>query len=221
MNKLYKYVPSQYLESVFEKGELLFRNMSYFKQCEGKIRGDLLEGTHWDNPDNDIAIKGLTKRVTVKGNYSILNSIDSDLIFIFCLSKKFDEVLFSEFNCDACIEIYDIEEFIKRVRFAVRRLIAFREVGLLHREVMYYETNEPLQLDLDEVKNLVFMKEYSYSNQKEYRLVLGKKNSLKRKVRIIDNDRYSLFHNLDKGTAKEKKVTIGNLSDIAKIHISE
>jgi hypothetical protein len=59
--RLFKYLPSQYVDNVLSNGDILFRNFTYFKQVEGKTRGDYLEAHHRDNPDNNIKIKNLSK----------------------------------------------------------------------------------------------------------------------------------------------------------------
>ncbi len=75
--RLYKYLPSKYVENVLRRGELLFHNLTYFRQYEGEQRGDPLEGRHRDNPDNDIQIKNLSTGKIVKGDFSFLNTTDS------------------------------------------------------------------------------------------------------------------------------------------------
>jgi len=95
---LYKYLPAKYVNPVIQDGTLLFRNLSYFRQHEDNRRGDPLERFHRDNPDNDIAIRNLSTGKTIKGDFSFLNSTDTDLIYVFCLSKKFDTVTYPLLN---------------------------------------------------------------------------------------------------------------------------
>lgn len=47
-DRLYKYLPSRYAETVLA-GNLLFRNLSYFRQSEDAQRGDTIEGIHVDH----------------------------------------------------------------------------------------------------------------------------------------------------------------------------
>ena len=105
-------MPSQYAENFVKKGDLLFRNLSYFRQYEDNRRGDPLEGFHRDNPDNDITLSDPnTGKVLAKGDFSFLNSTNTDLINVFCLSMQHDSKLYKEFGSDCCIEILYTNEF--------------------------------------------------------------------------------------------------------------
>ncbi|MCU7808552.1 MAG: hypothetical protein KZQ73_11895, partial [Candidatus Thiodiazotropha sp. (ex Semelilucina semeliformis)] len=157
--KLYKYMPSQYAGSFVKKGDLLFRNLSYFRQYEDNKRGDPLEGFHRDNPDNDVTLSDpKTGRILAKGDFSFLNSTNTDSINVFCLSMRHDSRLYKEFCSDCCIEILDPDEFIRRTRIAVKKLISTHQSGLLHREVIYYHDNKPAGFDIKNPKNLAFVK---------------------------------------------------------------
>ena len=54
--RLYKYLPSRYLDAFVHRGEILFRNMAYFRKIEDKGRADLLEGLHVDRPDGGLML---------------------------------------------------------------------------------------------------------------------------------------------------------------------
>jgi len=101
---LYKYLPSQYADA-FLRGEILFRNLSYFKRLDCRSRGDATEGIHRDRPEGGATLENLSMGGTVYGDFTSLNEIDSDLVFVFCTSEIFDEALFHEFEADCCIEI--------------------------------------------------------------------------------------------------------------------
>ena len=159
---LYKYLPSCYVKNVLEKGELLFRNLTYFRQYECEKRGDPLEGHHRDNPDDDIVIDNLSSGKKIKGDFSCINSTNSDLIYVFCLSQSLNSHLYNEFESDVCIEITDTDEFIRRVLIAVKRLISLHKIGLLHAPVSYYAPNEPAEFNIKDPKELVFAKDNAF-----------------------------------------------------------
>lgn len=138
MPALYKYLPSKYFPAFLDRGEMLFRNLTYFRQHEGKVRGDAYEGIHKDHPGTDIVLANFTQGFRSVGKFSFLNSTNSDLVFAFCLSKRLSKDLMAQFECDACIEIFKPDEFIRRVRFALARLISVHRVGLLAQPVNYY-----------------------------------------------------------------------------------
>lgn len=214
--KLYKYLPSRYLDSVM-RGELLFRNLSFFKKLECDKRGDPLEAHHRDNPDNDIEIEIVRSGKKVVGDFSFLNSTDSDSIFVFCLSERYDHALYEEFGCDCCIEVSDVGELIRRTRFAVKRLISIHKTGLLFGPINYYMPNRPVELNVKEPKELVFAKEQVYSDQSEYRLVFGTKKAFSLTQSIIINNGYDFRGEAMKGNSKQKTLRIGSIQDITSV----
>lgn len=215
-NKLYKYLPSQYIKNLL-KGELLFRNLSYFRQSECNQRGDLLEGHHRDNPDNDITLMNLTRRTKTVGDFSFLSTTDSDHIFVFCLSNVYNHQLLNEFKSDACVEIFNTKEFIRRVQFKLKRLISLHKYGLLHGDAKYYKPNARAEFDINDPRELVFAKDVFFHHQVEYRLAFGNKKAFKLIKKIIDNVLYNFDTEAMKGTPKEKIINIGNISDIARL----
>lgn len=217
--KLYKYIPSKHAENFVKRGDLLFRNLSYFRQYEDNRRGDPLEGFHRDNPDNDITIQEpKTGKLLAKGDFSFLNSTNTDLINVFCLSKEHEDKLYEEFDSDCCIEILDSEEFIRRTRIAAKRLIFLHESGLLHGGLIYYHDNAPAGFDIKNPKNLAFAKGVHYQHQNEYRLVFGNRKAFDLKQQIVANAAYDFIGEAKKGTPKEKHLFIGDLSDIVNVY---
>ncbi|MEN6488183.1 MAG: hypothetical protein ABFD66_04760 [Smithella sp.] len=216
--KLYKYLPSQFVNAVIQEGILLFRNLSYFRQHEDNRRGDPLEGFHRDNPDNDITAKNPSLGMAIKGDFSFLNSTNTDLIYVFCLSKALNQRLFNEFEADACIEIIEIEEFLKRTKIAVENLPSVHNSGLLSDSVNYYQDNAPAGFDIKNPKNLSFAKGIHYQHQEEFRVVFGLQNAFDLTQQLVINRMYDPLGEAKKGVPKEKQIKIGNMVDIARIH---
>lgn len=219
-DRLYKFLPSKYVGSVFESGHLLFRNFTYFRQTEGKTRGDYLEAHHRDNPDNDVRISNLDTGKTISGDFSFLNSTDSDKIFMFCLTTHFDENLYEEFECDSCIEITDVPTFIKRIRFALAKLALKHSKGLICRPVTYYAPNKPSGANIKDPVDLAFIKDQIYSHQCEYRLVFGTKKAFRLKQQIVANAAYDFRAAAFQGTPMTKQLRLGSLAECATIHSS-
>ena len=213
--RLYKYLPYRYVGQVLNNGELLFRNLTYFQQYECEQRGDPLEGHHRDNPDNDIEITVLSTGEKIKGDYSFLNSTDAELIYVFCLSKTYSKELYEKFDSDACIEITDVEEFIRRVRIKIKQLISVHKNGLLHNDVKYYAANQPAEFNIKEPKEIAFAKDEAFRNQDEYRLVFGTKKAFKLEQKIVVNATYNFREEAMKGIPKDKLTKVGSISDIA------
>lgn len=217
-NRLYKYLPSEYLASTISKGEILFRNLTYFKQQEDKTRGDYLEASHRDNPDNDITITALKDGIRRNYDASFVNSTNSDLIFMFCTSLEFSPWYFKEFNCDACIEITEPEELCRRIRIAVKQKISTHKKGLLGGKVNYYRPNEPANQNIKDATVLPFLKDEIYSGQCEFRFVFGVRKAFELKQQIIMNKGHDFRAEAMKGVVKSKIVKIGSIEDISIVH---
>lgn len=216
--RLYKYIPSQYVDKVFKKGELLFRNLAYFSQYDDQRRGDPLEAHHRDNPDNDIVLKNLSTGTETKGDFSFLNTTDPNFIYAFCTSKEHRDDLYQEFQSEACIEVVDVEKFLLRIKVKLRRYVSCHESGLLHGDVKYYLANKPAEFSIKDPLELAFAKDIDYQNQNEYRIVFGTKEAFKLVQKIVDNRLYDFRREASKGSPDEMLIRIGDISDIARVH---
>ena len=217
-DRLYKYLPSKYLDSTVLKGEILFRNFSYFKKVEDKTRGDYLEASHRDNPGNDITITPLKDGIPRRFDASFINSTNSDVIYMFCTSLQHDSGLYEEFDCDACIEIANPKEFTRRMRVAVKQKIWAHKKGLLHGSVAYYHPNQPTNKNVKDATVLPFLKDEIYSGQQEFRFVYGTKKAFELKQQIVLNKGYNFREEAKKGVANSKIIRIGSIEDISIVH---
>lgn len=216
MTHFYKYLPSCFVENVLGKGELLFRNLTYFRQCEGRVRGDKYEGVHKDKPGTDVVIHNGSTGSDSVGKYSFLNSTDSDHIFGFCLSSRFDPGLMADFSADACIEFFDSDEFIRRVKMALGRMVYIHRVGLLARTVDYYKPSEPSLINITDPKSLAFVKNEYYRNQAEFRLAFGSLKAFKL-IRQIVQPHYDPYDEAITKTPRSRMMRVGPLRDIARL----
>jgi hypothetical protein len=213
---LFKYLPAAYVPALLERGELLFRNLTYFRQCEGRVRGDPYEGIHKDHPGTEREIRNLTNGFVSRGAFSFLHSTDSDQIFAFCLSQRLDARMAKDFGTDAVIEFFDPEELIRRVRFNLRRVLSVHRAGVLAKEVTYYRPDEPALFDVADPKNLAFVKNDQYRPQSEYRLVFGSRKAFKL-IQQIAQPHHDPYEDAMQKTPAEKLVRLGTLSDIARV----
>ena len=213
---LYKYLPAKYISAVLDNGEILFRNLTYFQQHEGKVRGDLYEGIHVDYPETDIVLKNNAGKSLAVERFSFLNSINPDTVFAFCLSKRFSKNLMNEFECDSCIEIFKPNEFIRRVRYRLASLISVHKVGLLAQSVHYYHPIKPAPFDTKNPIQIAFAKNEFYKDQEEFRLCFGTRQSFKLTQKIV-LPQYNPHDEALKGQCKEKLIKIGALNDIANV----
>jgi len=216
--KLFKYLPRDFVDTVRGRGDLLFRNLSYFRRIEEVGRNDLLEGLHMDRPDNDITIEAVDGGLTWKGPAAFLNSINHNRLLIFCLSEVLSEDLYTEFGADACIELVDPEEFIRRCQEVVCTQPRFAESGLLHNRVEYYAPNAPAIRSVKDPRCIPFFKHQTYSRQREYRLAVALRGGLKMTQRIV-NEQFTFDEELAAGRSDHRHVFIGPIEDITRVHL--
>jgi hypothetical protein len=215
--RLYKYLPYKYVKQIIQEGALLFRNLTYFRQYEDRIRGDQAEGIHIDNPDNHVTINILNKGITLIDDCSFLNSIEQDKVFVFCMSTILKQNLFDEFGADSCIVIENVSNFLLRCRSAIMRSPNYCKCGFLHRQVDYYRPNECAQRSVKDSKNLPFFKAANFEHQCEYRLVCGLKDALKLKQRLVKNKGFSFSDEIKSGQPLQRLFRIGKLEGIARV----
>lgn len=216
MQPLYKYLPDTYVPAVLDRGELLFRNLTYFRQCEGRVRGDPYEGIHKDHPGTEREIYNFRTGFISRGAFSFLHSTDSDHIFAFCLSRRLDAQMAKDFGSNAVIEFFDPEELIRRVRFTLRRVLSVHRAGVLAKEVTYYKPDEPALFDVADAKNLAFVKNEQYRPQSEYRIVFGSRKAFKL-IQQITQPQHDPYYDAMKKSPAEKLIRVGLLSDIARV----
>ncbi len=217
--QLYKYLPSRYVDSFVKQGIVLFRNLAHFRKSEDIGRRDLLEGLHLDYPDNPVTIQARHGSGWFRGRAAFLNSINTQRLFVFCLSEILAGSLFKKFSSDACVEILNPLEFIRRCRVAVGKKFYFRDSGLLNGPVSYYAPNRPAPIDVTNPRRLAFCKHESYADEHEYRLAFSLQGALKQTRRIVRLDGgFSFDEEIGVLVSDERKVIIGSISDIATVH---
>jgi len=217
-SRLYKYLPSAFVETLVDRGNLFFRNLSYFRKIEDKGRSDLLESLHMDRPDNPITLETPDGQVHWQGRAAFLNSINANRVFVFCLSEILSELLFQEFKADACVEIVDPGEFVRRCEATVHKQRRFSESGLLHGRVEYYAPNQPVRGDITNPRTIPFFKHQAYSHQSEYRFIVALKNGLQL-TRSIVNDLFTFDEEIAAGIEASRHVFIGSIRDIVRVHL--
>lgn len=187
---LYKYVPGKHVDAVMA-GDLLFRNLAFFRRVEDGARGDVAEGMHIDRPDNVVTIKdaetGIAKSA---GNFRFHNEIDQEKVFAFCLSTALDPRLFREFGCDAVVEITDVQYFLLRTASAINKSPMFAKSGLIAGEVEYYRSNRAAVGNVKNPEDLPFFKPIQFSRQREYRLVCAQRGGLVLRQSIVRGNHF-------------------------------
>ena len=137
--KLFKYLPSKYLDLVLKDGIFLFRSLSYFQDYEdAQIRGDKNEGDLRYSGHEGLLINNVTTGQSFKAPWVFKSKTDSEKIFIFSLSKKLCPNLAREFSADVCIEIENTAIVISKIVTAVHLRKSIKPNKLFQGEVKYY-----------------------------------------------------------------------------------
>jgi hypothetical protein len=212
-------MPARYVQSFLE-GNILFRNLVYFKKLENDPRVDIFEGVHVDAPDNDITLTNMSTNHAISGRFQFHNTSKKiENIYCFCASMKNDREL-RKFG-DSCVEIYDVEEFRRRIERSLRKKKALYRLDdpiLLANPVTYYEVNKPAPFFID-VKNpchLPFLKRHTYSQENEFRFVFAVRGGFQLLERIV-NQAYLEKEDIFSKKELSRVVGVGRIDDIARI----
>ena len=199
----------EHMENMLD-GKILFRNLPYFKKLDDKARGDKNEGSHIDSPSNLVTLT--FRQGSTHGNFSFINSLKyPEKVFIFCLSEKYDNTLYKAFNSDVCIQINNAQEFFQLCKCSfnkIRSLKFDKETGLINKKVEYFEYNKRTEGNVKDPCCIPFFKHQSFSNQKEYRLIFGKRWAFKKlQQEIVTRD----YRELNQYDGSEKEFLIEDL----------
>lgn len=215
--RLYKYLCGCHVQGLVD-GQLLFRSLSYFRQVEHAGRGDIYEGMHVDHPEGGVTITNLSRGTVTKGDFAFINRVRPDLIYCLCFSQRLHPHLFDEFSSDSCVEVTDVSEFLRRVALAVEGLKSPPDWELMHRPVEYYASNQTVQVNIKEPRNLPFFKLSSFSQQSEYRLVAAPSSAFHLIQEIVDTAAYDFSTGAAGGATREIRLQVGSIEDIAIVH---
>jgi hypothetical protein len=169
-----------------------------------------------DYPDNDITIENADGRRWQR-RAAFLNSINSNKLFVFCLSEVLSPSLYAEFSADSCVEILDLDEFFRRCRETISQQPRFSESGLMHDRVEYYAPGRPAIRNVKDPRCVPFFKHEAYSHQAEYRLATALRRGLQLTERIV-SQKFTFDEETLASRPAHRHVIIGSIKDIAKVH---
>lgn len=168
---LYKFTKRAFAKST-QGGNLLFRNLTYYKQHYDDQIGDYMEGWHVDSPDHDVTITTISHGYahprdiknaspvgkSICGPYSMRTRISEEKVFVHCLSTEFDETMSKKFDADACLVINNVTEFVRRCEIAGKNmsLFGFDKRGLISGEVEYFDPAKSIEIDIGRAKTFHF-----------------------------------------------------------------
>lgn len=137
-HSLFKYYDQRIWAEQFLDGEMLFRSLAYFRDCEDAVRGDEHEGTSRFLPDGGLLITNQTQGTQFTlAEYAFESTVKANEIFVFCASRRFGDDLAKEFNAVVAVEITKMPMLCERIRAALPSTAIFRA-----RRVDYYPQSQ-------------------------------------------------------------------------------
>ena len=174
---IYKYLPERFADAFVNRGEVLFRSLSYFHDLESTDgRADAYEGTRRYRPHGGLEITSVTtgQKSNFPESVSLESTAKTSDIFVFCASTQLGPTLAQEFQADTCIEIVDETRFVARLRAALTRRIRVRAPKTLLRGLVnYYECSEAPIVDWALPDRITMSKPARFKHQHEYRFAFA------------------------------------------------
>lgn len=216
--KLYKYISSKYLDDFINKGIILFRSLSYFKDYEDKqIRGDKFEGTRKYEPLDGLIINNLTtgQHLNIKGSFE--STAKNSEIFVFCMSFKYDKEFHNKFDADICVEFIDADEFINKVAQSIN---LFQDTKLIHGIVQHYSFTDPPIIDWALPEKIIMSKPECFKWQNEYRIAFAKNSTLNIENTDLVLRKSDSLNNLETSNSNHpfRYLELGSLKNLTKVY---
>src|SRR5947208_1936295 len=105
-HSLFKYYDKHCWAEKFLDGEVLFRSIAYFRECEDAVRGDEYEGTSTFLPTGGLQVHNHTQGTNVTLlEHAFDSEVKSNEIFAFCVSRRFGDDIAKDLKAVVCVEI--------------------------------------------------------------------------------------------------------------------
>lgn len=209
--RLFKYFSERQWADQMLEGDVLFRALSYFQQCEDSARGDENEGTSVFRPDGGLEItKQDGTKFTLQGSFE--STVKAREIFAFCLSRSFTKELASQFGAVACVEIADIPAFCARIKAAAPAGAIF-----FGGRVNYYDSAAGPEARWALPAQIAVSKLKSFAHEMEFRVGFALNDAFAFEnvdIKVIQGQK---AQSTDPATHPDHKLNVGRLADIAHI----
>lgn len=190
--KLYKFSDKKYLEDALHNGSILIRPALEFKAMENdnaRQDDELKKSTFMPGSYTQVLTMS-GQRIPIIGN--LTKSVSIGNYYAYCISSEYDTELYSDFEADACLEIYDVDAFAHRLSSAAA--IVLPDCEFEHLPVQYFD---PYEICKNEHVDPILSKDFRFAYQKEYRFFWFSRGKF--------------------STTGNQVLKLGNLADIAKI----
>jgi hypothetical protein len=207
----------QHLESFARKGEVMFNTLLYFLSCEDEARRDYLEDSNIYRPSNGLQITLTKTQQKLTDPRALISKVKNPhRVFIFCSSTENSDYLYKKFSAVGCVEIFNLNEFKKRVLRAIKQPIHnIKNQTLLADTVSYYDHEQESGTRHACPDQIIMSKLMNFSEEKEFRFAFAKdKNAFD-----VNNVDYLLSSGIVPSNlaGNGKKLTLGDLTDIVRV----
>lgn len=217
--KYYRFSSKEAAKLFVNEGLIYFNSLNYYKKYpeENNAIKDLNEGSiKLSIPKNNLEIifnEQVIKNDEISSQNIIIKKELKELenFFIFCLSNKYSEIMYSKFNANTCVEIKNIDELFRRIQKTLPE-----NYNLYFDDVEYYDP----KILIKNKKPLCLYKsqEYKYQSESRFYIHVPYIEETKCKANFKDIGQYkNLIMHLKLQKLQCIELKLGDLSDICHI----
>jgi hypothetical protein len=219
MPPLIRYFSELNARAFVERGEVLFRSLSYFRDYEDQgVRADEHEGTLVHLPSDGLRITRVDTGELIALPHRLESTAREDDIFVYCLSTELSDAIAERFQAEVAVEVVEPSKFLARVRSALSLRSRIRSDELVYQPVRYYEWHEPPIVDWALPERIAMRKPKLFEWQREFRFAVPVGEAFQ-----VENVSVKLvplnFPRIHRTTQHpEMLLKLGNLSKICRVH---
>lgn len=216
---LFRYLSERNARAFVERGELLFRALSYFRDYEDDgVRADEHEGTLVHLPAGGLKVKRVPTGETIAVSQRFESTAKEDSIFVYCMSTEFSIETAQRFKSERVVEILDPLKLLTLLRTSLSLRRNLKSNKLVYDRVHYYNWDEPPIADWALPERIAMRKPKVFEWQKEFRFAVPVGDAFD-----IENVRVKL---VEANATRQRSLVrhpelllkLGNLSKISRIH---
>jgi len=219
MPSLFRYFSSVNARAFVERGEVLFRALSYFRDYEDEgVRADQYEGTLVHRPKDGLKVTMTASGEEIELPHTLESTAREDDIFVYCMSSELSTSIANRFQAKACVEIEHPLVFLSRVRTALSLRARLRAEKMIHQPVKYYERHEPPIVDWALPERIAMRKPKSFEWQMEHRIAVPLGDAFR--VENVEVKLVPLGHVRQRQVPDHPKLLLrlGSLAKICRVH---
>jgi len=219
MPRLIRYFSEKNARAFVEKGEVLFRSLSYFRDYEDNaVRSDEHEGTLVHLPSDGLKVTLVDSGKSIALPHKFESTAKEDEIFVYCMSTELSQYIGQRFKADVAVEIIDPVKFLSRIRSSLSLRRRLRANQLVHQPVRYYEWHEPPIVDWALPEKIAMCKPKSFAWQSEYRFAVPAGDAFRVEnvsVKLVPLDGKHLPR---ADSHPQLLLKLGNISKLCRVH---